>query len=168
MFKLQSMWTFVSDYRHIRRIGKVLFWQAFFCSQDGGFPSPRWGVPQSKLGGYSCLRWIRVPPWLGLGYPPPQDRRASTCYVVGGMPLAVMQEDFLVYVWLDFIRIRFCLEQIYPVAKIWMEKSELLSTVFFYFHPQMKYVGILFVASYFYQCIQSSMIELELLSSTET
>ena len=68
-----------------------------------GYPSPRsfrWslvltrggeGVPHRELG--------YPPPLAGTGVPPPprrQNSRASTCYVVGGTPLAVTQEDCLV------------------------------------------------------------------------
>ena len=71
---------------------------------DGGVPHPRsgwWGfTPHPGLDG--------VPHWPGLdgvpshdcnGYAPPPIRQssiASTCYAVGGMPLAFTQEDFLV------------------------------------------------------------------------
>ena len=60
--------------------------------------------------------WVTPPPPIGIGWwyplqqdrmgyptppsPPPPPRRqssiTSTCYVTGGMPLAFMQEDFLV------------------------------------------------------------------------
>ena len=74
--------------------------------QDGGYPHGLdWmgvlplgldGVlPPSGLDG-----GISSPPPVspGWGYPPPsrQSSRASTCYAVGGMPLAFTQDDFLV------------------------------------------------------------------------
>ena len=70
-------------------------------SGPGGYPIPclggtlsqvQGGTPISGLGGYS------IPCW-GRGYPRP-PRIASTCYsyVAGSMPLAFMQEDFLVSV----------------------------------------------------------------------
>ena len=77
---------------------------------DGVLPQPgQDGVPlQPELG------W---PPWPGLGYPPSwaglghpasarsgwgsphpgQNSRVSTCYTAGSMPLAVMQDDLLVF-----------------------------------------------------------------------
>ena len=78
-------------------------------------PSGYWGVPDLANGGCTLIRstgrrtpsgqW-RVPPirneW---GYPTSgqdggiplrQSSRASTCYVVGDMPLSFTQEDFLV------------------------------------------------------------------------
>ena len=67
---------------------QVIFW--------GGTPVPARGYPRED----------RVPQ-LGLGYPrdsdwaipppPRHNKRASTCYAVGTMPLAVTQEDFLVF-----------------------------------------------------------------------
>ena len=48
----------------------------------GGIPVPG-GVPQD---------WDTPP----IQYPHGQDSRVSTCYVVGGMPLAVSRRDFLV------------------------------------------------------------------------
>ena len=63
---------------------------------DKGVPHPRsgwWGVPPSQ-------DWIGYPPpptSTGWGAPPiRQCRLGSTCYVKGGMPLAFMQENFLV------------------------------------------------------------------------
>ena len=40
--------------------------------------------------------WGTTPARAGLGYPPSQESGVSTCYVAGGMSLAVMQKDFLV------------------------------------------------------------------------
>ena len=41
------------------------------------------------------------PGQIRMGYPLPcQDSRASTCYAVGGMPLALIQEDCLVGIWI--------------------------------------------------------------------
>ena len=62
-------------------------------SEVGGYPiSGLGGVPQSGLdGGYPGY-----PPTLRWGTPPRQISIASTCYAVGGMPLAFTQEDFLV------------------------------------------------------------------------
>ena len=56
-----------------------------------------WRVPRVTpdqvwmVGGYPDQVWM--------GYPPPirQSSIASTCYAVGGVPLAFTQEDFLVY-----------------------------------------------------------------------
>ena len=68
-------------------------------------PGPFQGVSEPQLGGYPGPRvgtpaGTGVPPFLvELGYPyrdSTEDRRVSTCYAVGGMPLAVMQEDVLV------------------------------------------------------------------------
>ena len=72
------------------------------CQPGLGYPYPplqnRTGVPLARTGlGYS-------PPPSGQdrtgvpGYtsPPNQINRVSTCYTVGGMPLAFTQEDFLV------------------------------------------------------------------------
>ena len=68
-------------------------------------PSPRSfpRVPHLGLGyplpvglGYSPA-WTGVSPLAGTGYPTwRQYRRVSTCYAVGGTPLPVTQEDFLV------------------------------------------------------------------------
>ena len=66
---------------------------------SGGYPSssrgPGWDwtpPPQAQNG-------VPPPPPLGLGYHPAphwrQNRRANTCYAVGGTPLAVTQEDCL-------------------------------------------------------------------------
>ena len=55
------------------------------------------GIPPSGLEG--------VPPcWVWMGYPPPisQSSRASTCYAVGSMPLAFMQDDFLLLLFVVF------------------------------------------------------------------
>ena len=74
----------------------------------GGLPHPRsgwWGggvpgVPSGQVwmvGGYlgysppARSRWGNLPP------PIRQSSIASTCYTAGGMPLAFMQEDFLVF-----------------------------------------------------------------------
>ena len=60
--------------------------------------------------GYPHWDWIRVPPlglnlvapgqdWMGVHLPPIRREisRVSTCYAAGGMPLAFMQEDLLVF-----------------------------------------------------------------------
>ena len=102
--------------------GKVLFSQASVCSHLGGTPSPSHNTstgPMSFLGGQvphlhsiilalvPCTFW-RYPPSqvrmggtptvLGWGTPPPpsKDNRRNICYVAGGMPLVLTQEDFLV------------------------------------------------------------------------
>ena len=79
----------------------------------GGVPHPRsrwgvlhptnWGTPsQVQVGGNPHPRLDGVPPpsRTGWGTPPPVRRQSSiassTCYVTGGMPLALTQEDFLV------------------------------------------------------------------------
>ena len=79
----------------------------------GGTPSQvQWrytqgGVPPSRNG---------VPPWQGVpstgrGYPPPRyrttDDRWSTWYAAVGMPLAFMQDDFLVVIGVRCNRYRF-------------------------------------------------------------
>ena len=65
---------------------------------DGGIPRvdvPM--VPHHDWMGYPHHHdWMEYSPnhdWMG--YPPPNSK-ASTCYVVGSMPLAFTQEDFLV------------------------------------------------------------------------
>ena len=75
---------------------------------DGVPPSQTWdGVPPPRPGtGYPRILGWGTPPDLGRGTLPPPDLRwgtppptwdiASTCYAVGGMPLAFTQEDFLV------------------------------------------------------------------------
>ena len=51
-------------------------------------------VPQDRIPSSQDRTW--VPP-AGTGVPSPgQNSRASTCYVVSGMPLAFTQEDFLI------------------------------------------------------------------------
>ena len=55
-----------------------------------------WGTPQD-LGWGTPWTWDWVPPRPGTGYPPSSIAR-RTWYVVGNMPLAFMQEDFLVAV----------------------------------------------------------------------
>ena len=87
--------------------------------EGGTYPHPHAPCPHLDMGRgtptcSSIWTWGRIPPaqtWeggtpphldLGRGYPcpPPPIRRqssiASTCYPVGGMPLAFTQEDFLV------------------------------------------------------------------------
>ena len=86
-------------------------------------PGPGMGYPQPDLGWGTPQTWDGVPPWtwdrypldlrwgtsqtcdgiipprpemVRWGTPPRQISIASTCYVVGSMPLAFMQEDFLV------------------------------------------------------------------------
>ena len=54
-------------------------------SQPGGTPGQGYPCSKDKTG---------VPPARTVV--PPSPPRASTCYVAGGMPLAVTQEDFLV------------------------------------------------------------------------
>ena len=65
-------------------------------------PDLRWGTPQDlRWGTPQDLRWGTPLP----GYPPiTQCSIASTCYVVGGVPLAFTQEDFLV---IDFFSTEF-------------------------------------------------------------
>ena len=73
----------------------------------GGYPRRYLGYPPGQVwmvGG----TWYEGTPhhdWMGyapphhhdwMGYPPPHTSIASTCYAVGGMPLAFTQEDFLV------------------------------------------------------------------------
>ena len=68
---------------------KVMFSQTSVCLSIGGTPVPVGeGTPVPDEG--------IPPPPAGIGYPP-RDRRANTCYATGGIPLAVTQEDFLVY-----------------------------------------------------------------------
>ena len=67
----------------------------------GGYPHPRsgWGYPLLRLNGGT--------PQPGLdGYPlvRRQITIVSTCYVVGDVPLAFMQEDFLVGKFVSNIR----------------------------------------------------------------
>ena len=82
----------------------------------GRYPRTGWGTPQSKTGwGTPTQDWIGYPPlgldgvpppiqvWMGYGYPVRrQSSLASTCYTKGSMPLAFMQEDFLVWFMLSF------------------------------------------------------------------
>ena len=61
-----------------------------------------WGTPQPGKNGYPPGQHrMGYHPLAssGWGTPPPpgQNSRATTCYMVGGMPLAVTQEDFLFY-----------------------------------------------------------------------
>ena len=75
--------------------------------------STGWGYPGQGHPPGQDRTGVPPPPVLGLGYSPPptlagsgvppphslprrQNNRASTCYTAGGMPLAVMQENFLV------------------------------------------------------------------------
>ena len=72
---------------------------------NGGTPSLDKGVLPYQAG-----YWMGVPPastppaplsgWMGYPPPPPrtQGRTVSTCYTVGGMPLAFTQENFLVLI----------------------------------------------------------------------
>ena len=55
-------------------------------------PGPGQGAPPPLPPGPGPAQGVPPPP----PPPPPGDRRASTCYAVGGRPVAVMQEDFLV------------------------------------------------------------------------
>ena len=55
-------------------------------------PSAEWGTPHPYLG------WGVAPHQRLDGVPPPNISTASTCYAVGGVPLAFTQEDFLVFV----------------------------------------------------------------------
>ena len=90
--------------------GKVI---VSVCSHLGGYPISVLGRgvphPRSRWGGTPSQVQVEGYPIPGLGgYPipgpggtpgtPPPARIASTCYsyVAGGMPLAFMQEDFLV------------------------------------------------------------------------
>ena len=69
-----------------------------------GYPNPGMdpGVPPATSGwGGGRVPQDRVHPSPQLGYSPGLDNRRSTCYAVGGMPLAFTQEDFLVS--FDFI-----------------------------------------------------------------
>ena len=87
---------------------KVLFSEVCVCSHPGE-------VPPSTDGGYSHPSQQVTPPpppirkdgvsptpcqdWMGVTLLPVGRRSsiASACYAAGGMPLAFMQEDFLVY-----------------------------------------------------------------------
>ena len=76
---------------------------------DGFLPPPPLGRGYPLPGpgkGYPPCQWMGYPPiqdWMGSSPPPPpptvrrQSSIASTCYGADGMPLAFMQEDFLVY-----------------------------------------------------------------------
>ena len=77
----------------IRRMGKVIF-SVCLSVHTWGVPHPvdgsryRWGVP-------------RIPPvQVQAGVPPSRYRSSIACtyYAVVGVPLALTQEDFLVYV----------------------------------------------------------------------
>ena len=84
------------------------WWGELFHPRGGGCPvrSGWWGVPRPGLDGWRVPQsgldgGGSVPPWPGLdggGYRPPtrQSSIVSTCYAAGSMPLAFMQEDFLV------------------------------------------------------------------------
>ena len=63
-----------------------------------GTPNLRWSTPhhQDLTGVPPTIKTWPGYPHPGMGYPPRQSSIASTCYAVGGMPLAFMQEDFLV------------------------------------------------------------------------
>ena len=73
---------------------------------DGGYPVIARGDSTPAELGYPPAE-TRVPPGWNWGIPvaetgipppsAPQNRRASTCYATGGTPLAVTQEDFLVF-----------------------------------------------------------------------
>ena len=75
----------------------------------GGTPSKirmggTWdGVPHSRLDGSTPLDGsYPIQDWMGYPCPrldgvPPPISKASTCYAVGGVPLAFTQEDFLVF-----------------------------------------------------------------------
>ena len=73
-------------------------WMEYPLSIPGGYPGvphhPRLdGVPPwSKIGWHTPLSR----PWTGWGVPQGIGK-VSTCYAGGGVPLAFMQEDFLVY-----------------------------------------------------------------------
>ena len=64
-----------------------------------------WGTPLDLAWG-TPRTWDRVPPQTWDGVPPWHGTIVSTCYAVGSMPLAFMQEDFLVlytFVWVQNI-----------------------------------------------------------------
>ena len=61
-------------------------------SQDRGYPSARMPWPGQEV---LPKPGQVVPPSLGQGSPWP-GRQSECCYAVGGKPLAVTQEDFLV------------------------------------------------------------------------
>ena len=73
----------------------------------GGYPSPgqekypspgKDGVPPARSRWGTRPGQDGVPPSQDWGTPPPgQNIRARTCYAAGGMPLAFMQEDCLVF-----------------------------------------------------------------------
>ena len=66
---------------------------------DGVPPQPGMGYPHEGLAGVLPHPGMGYSPRPGMGSPPPPTRQssiASTCYTAGGMPLAFMQEDFLV------------------------------------------------------------------------
>ena len=92
--------------------GGTLAWSRWW---GGVIPSQGWGVPSQvwMVGGtLTRSRWLEGTPvrsgWWGectplarsgwWGYRPPtrQSSIVSTCYAAGSMPLAFMQEDFLV------------------------------------------------------------------------
>ena len=61
------------------------------------FSGQNWGTPWPGLGEFPGQDW-GTPSQPGLGYlSPGQNRRASTYYTAGGMPLAFTQEGFLVF-----------------------------------------------------------------------
>ena len=126
MFRREQIFTNAYRPRTYIRWEVMFFHRLCVCSTfGGGYPVPSLGrgVPQPRSGrggtpsqvspegdkGPPVLEW-GYPPGSGMGYPPPDlgwgtpqtwDRVpspsiGSTCYAVGGMPLAFTQEDFLV------------------------------------------------------------------------
>ena len=67
-----------------------------------GYPNPGQRVPQDRVPSDQARTEVPSPPPPGTGVLPArtgprQNSRVSTCYVVGGMPLVVTQEHFLVF-----------------------------------------------------------------------
>ena len=86
----------------------------FYVWVGGTHPRYGWGgTPSQVWGGTPSQVWMGVPPTMTgwgtphhdwIGYPPiRQSSIVSTCYMVGGMPLAFTQEDFLVW---EFFHLR--------------------------------------------------------------
>ena len=75
-------------------------WGGTWSGPGPGNHPPPGGVRVPPLGGYPVRSRSRYPPRGGTrsGGVPGQDNRRSTHYTAGGMPLAFMQEDFLVFV----------------------------------------------------------------------
>ena len=84
------------------------------CQDLARVPPPWDRVPphhQDLTGVPPTLGWGTPQPWDGVppNHPPTrQSSIASTSYTVGGMPLAFMQEDFLVFADFETLRWQFC------------------------------------------------------------